>query len=154
MVAGVAYAVQVDTTALGSLIDALGGVRIDVPASGASAAFPAGATDMSGRRTVAYLRESADVDGVEQVARVLRVEHALITQANPANALLQFRTLAAASSGALRTDLPQSTVTDLAVLGLKTQALTVRQVGLVPPAVRPADPDYAAVHRLVQAAIG
>ena len=66
---------------------------------------------------------------------MLQVEQALLTQVNPANALLQFRTVAAASSGALRTDLPQETVTTLVVLGLKTQAHAVRQVALVPPAV-------------------
>jgi anionic cell wall polymer biosynthesis LytR-Cps2A-Psr (LCP) family protein len=148
----IAYTAQVDTTALGSLIDALGGIRVDVPASGTSAAFPAGTTAMNGRRVVAYLRQSGGADGTEQVDRVLRVEHALITQANPANALLQFRTVAAASSGALRTDLPQGTVTDLAVLGLKTQTLPVRELRLVPPALDPQQPDYAAVHRLVKAA--
>jgi polyisoprenyl-teichoic acid--peptidoglycan teichoic acid transferase len=144
--------VQVDTTSLGALIDALGGVRIDVPASGASAAFPAGRTAMNGARAVAYLRESADGNGTDQVDRVLRVERALITQANPANALLQFRTVAAASSGALRTDLPQSVLTDLAVLGLKTQSQPVRDVRLVPPAVDATRPDYPAIRRLVGAA--
>jgi anionic cell wall polymer biosynthesis LytR-Cps2A-Psr (LCP) family protein len=143
---------QVDTTALGALIDALGGVTIRVPASFTSTAFPAGPTEMNGKRVVAYLRESGGADGAEQVDRVLRVEHALITQANPANALLQFRTVAAASSGALRTDLPQDTVTDLAVLGLKTQTQPVREVRLVPPTVDPAKPDYGAVQRLVKAA--
>lgn len=144
----------VDTTALGALIDALGGVTITVPASGASAAFPAGSTSMRGSTVVAYLREAGGRDGADQVDRVLRVERALITQVNPANALLQFRTIAAASSGALRTDLPQDTVTDLAVLGLKTQTQAVREVRLVPPAVDPGAPDYPAIRRLVQAAIG
>jgi anionic cell wall polymer biosynthesis LytR-Cps2A-Psr (LCP) family protein len=148
----IGFTAQVDTTALGALIDALGGVTIDVPAVGASPAFAAGPTGMDGKRVVAYLRESGGSNGAEQVDRVLRVEHALLTQANPANALLQFRTVAAASSGALRTDLPQDTVTDLAVLGLKTQTQAVREVRLVPPTVKVANPDFAAIHRLVQAA--
>jgi anionic cell wall polymer biosynthesis LytR-Cps2A-Psr (LCP) family protein len=143
---------QVDTTALGALIDALGGVRIDVPTSGASAAFPAGRRAMDGKRVVSYLRESADGNGADQVDRVLRVERALITQANPANALLQFRSVAAASSGALRTDLPQDTVTDLAVLGLRTRTREVRDVRLVPPAVDPERPGYPAIRRLIATA--
>ena len=106
---------------------------------------------MTGKKVVAYLRESGGKDGAEQVDRVLRVEHALLTQANPANALLQFRTVAAASSGALRTDLPQDAVTDLAVLGLKTQQQAVREVRLVPPTVDVSKPDYAAIRRLVKA---
>jgi anionic cell wall polymer biosynthesis LytR-Cps2A-Psr (LCP) family protein len=129
-------------------------VRISVPASGATAAFPAGATRLDGRRVVAYLRDSTGTNGADQVDRVLRIEQALLTQANPANALLQFRTVAAASSGALLTDLPQETVTTLAVLGLKTQTQAVREVRLVPPAVDPAKPDYAAIQRLVRASIG
>jgi anionic cell wall polymer biosynthesis LytR-Cps2A-Psr (LCP) family protein len=148
----IAYTAQVDTTSLGALIDALGGVRVDVPAAGASTAFPAGETPMNGARAVAYLRESGKGEATDQVDRVLRLEQALLTQVNPANALLQFRTVAAASSGALRTDIPQDTVTDLAVLGLKTQSQAVRQVRLVPPAVDPAKPDYAAIHRVVEAA--
>ena len=149
----IAYTLTVDTTSLGALVDALGGVRIDVPVAGASPAFPAGTTAMRGSGVVAYLRESGRLDSAEQVDRVVRVERALITQANPANALLQFRTVAAASSGALRTDLPQSTVTELAVLGLKTQQQPVREVRLVPPAVPdPAAPDYPAIRRLVAAA--
>ncbi|RIX26575.1 LCP family protein [Amnibacterium setariae] len=145
--------VQVDTTALGALIDALGGVRVTVPRSGASAAFPAGETPMDGERVVAYLRESRGT-GAEQVDRVLRLERALLGQVDPANALLQFRTVAAASSGALRTDLSQDTLTDLAVLGLRTRTQPVREVRLLPPAVDPARPDYAAVHRLIAAATG
>jgi hypothetical protein len=150
----IGFTAQVDTTALGALIDALGGVTIDVPAAGTSPAFAAGSTPMDGKRVVTYLRESGRADGAEQVDRVLRVEHALLTQANPANALLQFRTVAAASSGVLRTDLPQDTVTDLAVLGLKTQTQAVREVRLVPPIVRVGNPDYAAIRRLVKAATG
>jgi polyisoprenyl-teichoic acid--peptidoglycan teichoic acid transferase len=148
----IAYTAQVDTTSLGALIDALGGVRVDVPATGASTAFPAGETAMDGARAVAYLRESGKGEATDQVDRVLRLEQALITQVNPANALLQFNTVAAASSGALRTDIPQDTVTKLAVLGLRTQSQAVRQVRLVPPAVDPAKPDYAGIHRLVEAA--
>ncbi|TDS74989.1 LytR family transcriptional attenuator [Amnibacterium kyonggiense] len=148
----VVYTVQVDTTSLGALIDALGGVRVDVPASGASVAFPAGPTRLNGARAVAYLREAVGGNGADQVERVLRVERALLTQANPANALLQFRTVAAASSGALRTDIPQDTVTDLAVLGLRTQTQAVREIRLTPPTVNPSKPDYAAIRRLVRAA--
>jgi anionic cell wall polymer biosynthesis LytR-Cps2A-Psr (LCP) family protein len=150
----IAYTAQVDTTALGSLIDALGGVRISVPASDASTAFPAGTSRLDGRRVVAYLRQASGTGGADQVDRVVRVEQALLTQVNPANALLQFRTVAAASSGALQTDLPQETVTTLAVLGLKTQTQAVRTVRLVPPAVDPAKPDYPAIRRLVRASIG
>ena len=147
----IAYTAQVDTTALGSLIDSLGGVTIAVPASGASAGFPAGGTRMDGARVVAYLRGAKGADGPAQVGRVLQVEQALLTQVNPANALLQFRTIAAASSGALRTDVPQDTVTALVVLGLKTRTQAVRQLGLVPPTVNPSKPDFAAIQRLVRA---
>lgn len=150
----IAYTAQIDTTALGSLIDSLGGVTVSVPASGAGTAFPAGSTRMNGGRVVAYLREAGSTDGADQVGRVLQVEQALLTQVNPANALLQFRTVAAASSGALRTDLPQETVTTLVVLGLKTQAQAVRQVALVPPAVDPEKPDFGVIHRLVAASVG
>ena len=150
----IAYTAQIDTTALGSLIDSLGGVTIAVPPSGASAAFPAGSTDLDGKKVVAYLHEATGAGGADQVGRVLRVEQALLTQVNPANALLQFRTVAAASSGVLRTDVPQETVTTLVVLGLKTQTHAVRQVGLVPPAVNPDKPDFAAIHRLVGASKG
>ena len=150
----IAYTAQIDTAALGSLIDSLGGVTIAVPPSGASVTFPAGSTRMDGHRVVAYLHEATGANGADQVGRVLRVEQALLTQVNPANALLQFRTVAAASSGALRTDVPQDTVTTLVVLGLKTRTQAVRQVELVPPAVNPDRPDYAAIHRLVGASEG
>jgi polyisoprenyl-teichoic acid--peptidoglycan teichoic acid transferase len=128
-------------------------VTIDVPA-GSSAPFAPGRRHLDGPEAVAYLKGESGV-GYGRVGRTQQVEQALLTQANPANVLLQFRTVAAASAGAVVTDLPQDVLTDLTVLALKSRTRPVRPLELVPPVVPdPSAPDYAAVQRLVATAIG
>jgi hypothetical protein len=146
------YTVQLDQDSFGRLVDALGGVTVTV-GSPPPPGFTSGSQHLGGGRAVAYLH--GDGNDFGRVLRIQQVEQALLTQANPANVLLQFRTVAAAGAGAVVTDLPQSTLTDLAVLALKTRSQPVRQVELVPPLVpRPATPDVTAIRRVVAAAVG
>ena len=146
------YTVQLDQDSFGRLVDALGGVTVTVGAP-PPPGFAVGRQHLGGARAVAYLHGAgADFGRVE---RTQQVEQALLTQANPANLLLQFRNIAAAGAGTVVTDLPQGTLTDLTVLALKTRGQPVRQVELIPPLVpAPSAPDYAAVQRLVAAAVG
>ncbi len=113
--------------------------------------FTTGSQHLGGARAVAYLHGSGADFG--RVRRTQQLEAALLTQANPANVLLQFRSVAAAGAGAVVTDLPQDVLTDLTVLALKTRTQPLQQVELVPPLVaKPAEPDYAAIQGLVAAA--
>lgn len=144
------YTVQLDQDSFGRLVDSLGGVTVTVgtPPPG----FPAGKQHLGGARAVAYLRGSGSDFG--RVARTQQVEAALLGQANPANLLLQFRTVAAAGAGAVVTDLPQGVLTDLTVLALTHRSQPLQQLDLVPPVVRdPSAPDFAAVQRLVATAV-
>ncbi|HET6825370.1 MAG TPA: LCP family protein [Amnibacterium sp.] len=145
------YTVQLDQDSFGRLVDSVGGVTVTVgrrPLPG----FAPGAQHLGGARAVAYLHGSGSDYG--RVARTQQVEAALLTQANPANLLLQFRTVAAAGAGAVVTDLPQGVLTDLTVLALTHRSQPLQQLDLVPPALpNPSAPDYAAVRRLVEAAL-
>lgn len=145
------YTVQLDQDAFGRLVDALGGTTLtvrDPPPPG----FAAGEQHLGGARVVAFLRGAGSHDG--RVRRTQQVAQALLTQANPANVLLQFRTVAAAGAGAVVTDLPQSVLSDLTVLSLKARSQPLKQVELDPPLVpKPATPDYAVIRRVVAAAV-
>lgn len=145
------YTVQLDQDSFGRLVDSLGGVTVTVgtpPPPG----FTPGTQHLGGARAVAYLHGSGSDYG--RVGRTQQLEAALLTEANPANLLLQFRTVAAAGAGAVVTDLPQGVLTDLTVLALTHRSEPLQQLDLVPPVVRdPSAPDYAAVHRLVAAAV-
>lgn len=145
------YTVQLDQDSFGRLVDSLGGVTVTVghpPPPG----FTPGAQHLGGARAVAYLHGSGSDFG--RVARTQQVEAALLTQANPADLLLQFRTVAAAGAGAVVTDLPQGVLTDLTVLALAHRSQPLQQLDLVPPALpNPASPDFGALHRLVAAAL-
>ncbi|HEY0374184.1 MAG TPA: LCP family protein [Amnibacterium sp.] len=146
------YTVQLDQDAFGRLVDALGGTTLTVggpPPPG----FTSGKQHLGGSRVVAFLRGTGGDDG--RVKRTQQVAQALLTQANPANVLLQFRTVAAAGAGAVVTDLPQSVLTDLTVLSLKARSQPLKQIELAPPLVpKPATPDYAVIQRVVAAAVG
>jgi hypothetical protein len=144
------YTALLDQDSFGRLVDSLGGVTVTV-GSPPPPGFTTGSQHLGGARAVAYLHGRSNDYG--RVVRTQQLEQALLTQVNPANLLLQFRTVAAAGAGAVVTDMPQGVLTDLTVLALKTRSQPLQQVELVPPLVpQPVTPDFAAIQRLVAAA--
>ena len=154
--------VLIDMQGFLELIDALGGVTVDVPKQvpmpgnvpGAPTRYPdtigPGMIEMDGTTALGYVRSrKADTD-YQRTARQRDLLEALATQISFDDVVLSFGSVASAVGGTLRTSLSPDELADtLAVIGGETAI--VESVGLVPPLVNVARPDYGEMARIVGA---
>jgi hypothetical protein len=87
------------------------------------------------------------------MARQRCVMTALVDQVDPQTVLTRFPRIAGASSGLVRTDLPQSELGYFADLALKTRTQKIKSVNFVPPLIKPWDYDADFVRRTVRSTI-
>ena len=154
--------VLIDMQGFLELIDALGGVTVDVPkrvpmpgnVPGAPTQYPEtigpGVIEMDGTTALGYVRSrKADTDYL-RTARQRDLLEALATQISFDDVALSFGSVANAIGGTLRTSLSPDQLADtLAVIGGETAI--VESVGLVPPLVDVTRPDYGEMARIVGA---
>ena len=158
------YYLLIDMAGFQQLIDALGGVTIDVPQDipiHADETFttvaewiPAGEQHMDGYHALWYARSRHGTSDYDRMARQLQLQEAVLSQFNPANVLSKFQDVAAAGSQVVKTDIPQSMLGYFVDLAGKTKQLPIVDVALVPDnGVDPLDPDYEVIHQMVQQAL-
>jgi LCP family protein required for cell wall assembly len=155
------YYVLVDLQGFSGLINALGGLDINVhqrtPIGGGTSRISGwiepGLQHLDGYHALWYARSRQGSSNYERMSRQRCVMTALVQQVNPQSVVLRFPELAAATKGVLRTDLPQSELGTFAELALKTRAQKITSVNFVPPLIKPWDYDPDLVHRMVRQAI-
>jgi len=162
------YSVLVDMGAFGKLIDAMGGVTVDVkerlPISGGVDAngtptgvkvwIEPGVQHMNGNRAMWYARSRHGTSDYDRMARQRTLENAMLHQMNPLVLLTRFDAIGKAGSAAVSTDIPQGLIGDLAGAALQSRGQRTTTIEFVPPRVPdPLDPDYAAIHRTVATAL-
>jgi LCP family protein required for cell wall assembly len=142
------------------LIDALGGVTIELPGRlsmpgnvpGAKHELPPtlgpGTITMDGTTALGYVRSRHDDSDYQRMRRQRALLAALGSQISTADLVLRFSDITGALGDALRTTMSAGEFADLiAIVG--DQAAIVESVGLVPPLVKPSRPDYARLDRIV-----
>ncbi len=142
------------------LIDALGGVTVELPGRlsmpgnvpGAKHELPPtlgpGIITMDGTTALGYVRSRHDDSDYQRMRRQRALLAALGSQISTADIVLRFPDITGALGDALRTTMSASEFADLiAIVG--DQAAIVESVGLVPPLVKPSRPDYARLDRIV-----
>ena len=158
------YYVLIDMQGFLDLIDALGGVTINVPEDipiHADETFttvaewiPAGEQHLDGYHALWYARSRHGTSDYDRMARQLQIQEAVLAQFNPANVLSKFQQIAAAGTQVVKTDVPQGMLGYFVDLARKTKELPVIAVEMVPDnGVDPEDPDYEYIRQLVQQAI-
>jgi len=156
------YYVLIDMQGFAQLIDALGGVEIDVPArvplgiNGGDVIgyIEAGPQRMDGATALWYARSRYDTTDYDRMARQRQVQEAILRQMEPANVLLSFQAVAAAGQQVVSTDIPQAMLGYFVELGVKTKELPLDKIDFVPPLVEEeSDPDFDLIRRTVQDAI-
>lgn len=158
------YYVLIDMAGFQQLIDALGGVTVNVPEDvpiHADETFttvaewiPAGEQHLDGYHALWYARSRHGTSDYDRMARQLQIQEAVLAQFNPANVLSKFQEIAAAGSQVVKTDVPQGMLGYFVDLASKTKELPVIDVPLVPDnGVDPEDPDYEYIRQLVQQAV-
>lgn len=158
------YYVIIDMQGFQQLIDALGGVTINVqerlPVGGEWAdgenVVPAdywiepGVQVLDGYNALWYARSRYTTSDYDRMNRQREVQEAILRQFDPITVLARFDEIAAAGSEAVRTDIPRDLLPTLIDLAMKGRDLDVVKVELTPPAIDPEQPDYAYIHTLVQ----
>ncbi len=164
------YYVFIDMHGFASLIDALGGVEIDVaerlPKGGGPAYsgqpvddwaigwIEAGPQRMDGDTAQWYARSRYTTDDFDRMERQRILQQAMLAQFTPQTVATRFGEIATAGADIVQTDLPQSLVPFLADLALKAKELPVQTIELTPDGgVDEFEPNFAYVQELVRAAL-
>jgi LCP family protein required for cell wall assembly len=168
--------VAVDMDGLAALIDALGGVTVDVgpeplPIGGVTydgrrvtpgGYVPAGVQHLDGEQALWFARSRRNSDDYDRMARQRCLISAVLAQKRPADVVARFRSIAAAAAASITTNIPQSMLPGLLGLADEHRPLRLRSVsfdpGLRDPTAEngrfdPADPDVGFMRRVVRAAL-
>ena len=158
------YYALIDMQGFLELIDALGGVTVNVPEDvpiHADETFttvaewiPAGEQHLDGYHALWYARSRHGTSDYDRMARQLQIQEAVLAQFNPANVLSKFQEVAAAGADTVKTDIPQSMLGYFVNLSMKTKELPITTVELVPAnGVDPTDPDWDYIRSLIEPAV-
>ncbi len=161
--------VFIDMHSFAQLVDALGGVDINVverlPKGGGPAYegepaedwaigwIEAGQQHMDGDTAQWYARSRYTTNDWDRMRRQRELQQAILAQFTPANVLSRFEQVAASGSAMVETDLPVAQLSrffDLMLLA-KEQPLTALELTPEGEGVDDENPDFAFIHELVQA---
>jgi LCP family protein required for cell wall assembly len=156
----------VDMAGFKDLINALGGVTIDVkdrlPVGGklddgsdARKYIEPGVQHMNGTTALWYARSRHGLNGNSDYSRMARqreVENALIKQVSPMNLLTHFQAIAKAGKRMVRTDISSDMLATYVNLALKSHADGMRTLELVPAnGIDVIYPDFSAIQAKIKA---
>jgi len=160
------YYVLIDMKGFADLVDALGGVDIDVkerlPKGGpaydgqpvddwAFGWVEPGQQHMDGDTAQWYARSRYTTSDFDRMRRQRELQEAILAQTTPQNVLTHFQDVATAGTNIVQTDLPQSLIAPTLVnLAMKAKDQPVGTLELTPAGgVDEFDPDYAQVQQMV-----
>lgn len=156
------YFVMVDMAGFVALVDAVGGVRIDLnkrtpigggPNGGYLWVEPKKDLLMDGELALGIARSRYQSTDYERMVRQRCVLNAMLNQLDPFTVATKFADLAGATQKSLVTDVPSSEINRLAELALKTRQLETTSVSLTPPLIYPGSPNYPLIRQTVKDAI-
>ena len=153
------YYAMVDMRGFSSLVDALGGVTLDiakgVPIGGGSSKVegyiqPGKGVHLDGFQALWFARSREGASDYERMARQKCVVNALAKQATPLNVVTRFTELARAGSSMVRTDVPTTQLAHLAELADAGRRLPIASVSFAPPLIEPVKPDLGLIRATVK----
>ncbi|HEV8055295.1 MAG TPA: LCP family protein [Nocardioidaceae bacterium] len=155
------YYVMVDLRGFQDLVDAVGGVTVNVaqrvPIGGGSSDITGwiepGRRHLDGFHTLWFARSRETSDDYSRMARQKCVMSAMLNQLRPATVLVHFQDIAEASQRTVTTDIPASQLSSFVDLAAKAKELPVSTVSIVPPKIQTYDPDYDTIAAMVDEAV-
>lgn len=157
------YTVIADLAGFRDLVDAVGGVEInvqqDVPIVGPKPAYEQRGTIKAGRQVLNgslalyYARTRYLSDDFDRMKRQRCVVGALVHQAQPMTLLSRYPQIASAVSQNVQTDIPQEDLADWADLVLRIQKAQVRSLALTPENISVVYPDLEGIRTMVRKAL-
>jgi LCP family protein required for cell wall assembly len=170
------YYVEVDMAGLAAIMDALGGVTVDVgpvplPIGGVTydgrhvtpdGYVPAGVQHLNGNQALWFARSRRNSDDYNRMARQRCLIDAVLAQKRPIDVATHFQSVAEATANSVTTSIPQTLLPALLTLAEEHRPLHLQAISFDPglpdpdgPHGRfdPAEPDIPYMRRLVSAAV-
>jgi LCP family protein required for cell wall assembly len=153
--------VLVDMGSFQSLIDAIGGINIDVkerlPIGGQNSDLSdvkgwieVGQQRMDGYTALWYARSRHTTSDYDRMRRQHEVEKAVLAQVEPATVLTRFQSIASAGKKMVRTDIPSAMLSQYVDLATKARERGIGELRLVPPTVDVIHPNFSAIREMVK----
>ena len=156
------YYVLVNMDGFSQLIDALGGITVNVnywvPVNGVTSTgelpddyiAPGPNQHMDGERALNYARGRFGLSDYLRMARQRCMINAIVKAADPVTLLSRYQQIAASTENIVSTDIPQSVVGDFVDLALKVKDAGIKSVVFDDSVIKPAYPDYDKMRSLVE----
>ncbi|MHA6524313.1 LCP family protein [Tessaracoccus sp. G1721] len=152
------YYALVDMHGFSALIDAMGGIRLDIakpiPIGGGGSKIsgyiePGEDVLLDGYHALWFARSRAESSDYERMVRQKCVMSAMVQQLDPATVATKFVELSEAGGDLLKTDVGTGAIADLADLALKAREQKITSVNFAPPLIVSADPDFDLIRATV-----
>jgi LCP family protein required for cell wall assembly len=152
------YWVLIDLKGFEQLVDAVGGITMDVyrrvPIGGGHAKLygyvEAGKNrHLDGREALWFARSRSDSSDYDRMVRQKCVMNAMLKQLDPMTVLTKFNKIASASKEIVATDIPTSEINTMLGLAEKAKQVPVGSLAVVPPLVQPGDPNFGKIRAAV-----
>jgi LCP family protein required for cell wall assembly len=155
------YYAMVNMKGFSKLIDAVGGVEVDVQERTAIGGIgspirgyiEAGEQKLTGDQALWYSRSRVENSDFSRMGRQKCLMNAMVNQLSPKKVLLNVNRIANSSKDMLTTSIPRQDLDVFADLALKAKGQKIASVSLVPPAIYTGNPDYPKVRRMISSAI-
>ncbi|MET0446753.1 MAG: LCP family protein, partial [Aeromicrobium sp.] len=155
------YYAMVNMKGFSKLIDAVGGVEVNVRQRTAIGGIgspirgyiEAGEQKLTGDQALWYSRSRVENNDFSRMGRQKCVMNAMVQQLSPQKVLLNVGKIAKSGKELLSTNIPQNDLDVFMNLALKAKSQKVSTVSLVPPVIYTGNPDYAKVRDMISTAI-
>jgi len=156
------YWFMVNLKGFKSLIDAVGGVDIDVKTRIAmfghedawkNVYIEPGQQHLNGRKALWYARSRVQSDDYTRMGRQKCLLAAMLDQLTPTTVVTNAVDIGKSSKELLSGNMPQTELGQFAELALKARGEKIITVSLVPPEVDTTNPDFDAIRQMIQKAI-
>ncbi len=153
--------VMVDMAAFSSLIDAIGGIQIDVkqrlPIGGqlddlsdVKGWIEVGNQRLDGYHALWYARSRHSTSDYDRMKRQHEVEDAVLAQIDPTTVLSRFQEIASAGKKLVKTDIPGGMLLQYKNLAVKARAKGITSITLTPPIVDVVHPNFKSIHQMIE----
>ena len=156
------YYVMVNLNGFKGLVDAVGGVEMDVKSRIAmfghddaykNVYIEPGLQKLNGQKALWYARSRLQSDDYARMGRQKCLMAAMADQLSPGKVLTNATKIARSGKELLSTSIPQKELGRFADLALKARGKQIRTVSIVPPQFNTVTPDFDAIHAAIQTAI-
>jgi len=156
------YYIMINMKGFRSLVDAVGGVQVDVKTRIAmfghddvyiNKFIEPGDQKLNGVQALWYARSRVQSDDYSRMARQKCLMSAMLHELSPQTVLFNATKILSSGQQLLSTTIPQTELGQFADLALKSRKEKIATVSLVPPEVSTVNPDFVQVRKLIDDAI-